>query len=136
MRTTKAFHLHVPHTGLQRDRFTEAMRERNMRIANRGQPELAHACVVCTPLKTKDGRLCEFDIIVSPLYLVLRLVQSGPNRSWDREVIMLSLVRGPGTGLDRDRTVAGPVQDRSSSVHSAVAIWRQFEETCSRTRKY
>ncbi|KAJ7739196.1 hypothetical protein B0H16DRAFT_1891141 [Mycena metata] len=36
--------LRVPHTGDQRDRFTQAMEERNARIQLRGQPEWGHYC--------------------------------------------------------------------------------------------
>ena len=44
----------LPHTGLQKDRFTAAMQDRNLRIARYGQPELRHACTDC------------FKVVVSP----------------------------------------------------------------------
>ncbi|KAJ7052460.1 hypothetical protein C8F01DRAFT_1090459 [Mycena amicta] len=39
--------LHVPHTGLQKDRFTEAMRPRNREVVKLGQDEVAHCCNHC-----------------------------------------------------------------------------------------
>jgi hypothetical protein len=40
--------LRVPHGGDQKDRFTDAIRERNARMAASGQPEWAHYCSKCT----------------------------------------------------------------------------------------
>jgi len=40
--------LEVPHTGLQKDRFKPAMRERNLRFVREGQPEVDHWCRKCT----------------------------------------------------------------------------------------
>jgi hypothetical protein len=40
--------LEVPHTGLQKDRFTTAMRQRNSRFVRDGQPEVDHWCRKCT----------------------------------------------------------------------------------------
>jgi hypothetical protein len=40
----------VPHTGDQADRFTEAIRERNMRLKCYGQPEIEHCCNKCMQL--------------------------------------------------------------------------------------
>lgn len=37
----------VPHTGLQHDRFVQAMQQRNMRIQLYSQPELLHCCRKC-----------------------------------------------------------------------------------------
>jgi hypothetical protein len=39
--------LRLPHTGKQKDRFTDAMDERNERIVLQGQPEIAHYCDKC-----------------------------------------------------------------------------------------
>ena len=38
----------VPDTGLQKDRFTEAMQARNLHFRLYGQPELSHRCDKCT----------------------------------------------------------------------------------------
>lgn len=41
-------HLEVPHEGKQKDRFTQAMAERNKRIIHEGQPNaVRHACDKC-----------------------------------------------------------------------------------------
>jgi hypothetical protein len=40
--------LEVPHTGLQKDRFTTTMRQRNLRFVRDGQPEVDHWCRKCT----------------------------------------------------------------------------------------
>jgi len=40
--------LEVPHSGLQKDRFTAAMEERNLRIICDGQDEIDHVCDTCT----------------------------------------------------------------------------------------
>jgi hypothetical protein len=47
-RKGRQLHLEVPHTGLQKDRFTAPMRERNLRIVREGQPEIDHWCRKCT----------------------------------------------------------------------------------------
>jgi hypothetical protein len=39
--------LQLPHTGDQRDRLTEAVRERNERFEREGQPEWDHYCEKC-----------------------------------------------------------------------------------------
>jgi hypothetical protein len=39
--------LEVPHTGAQKDRFTAALRSRNLRFRTYGQPELRHYCNRC-----------------------------------------------------------------------------------------
>jgi hypothetical protein len=39
--------LEVPHTGAQKDRFTEPLRARNLRFRVHGQPELCHYCNKC-----------------------------------------------------------------------------------------
>ena len=39
--------LEVPHTGAQKDRFTEPLRARNLRFRAHGQPELRHYCNKC-----------------------------------------------------------------------------------------
>jgi hypothetical protein len=39
--------LKVPHTGAQKDRFTEALKSRNIRFRVQGQPELRHYCKKC-----------------------------------------------------------------------------------------
>src|SRR5882762_7680593 len=44
----RQLHLEVPHTGLQKDRFKAAMRERNLRFVREGQPEIDHWCRKCT----------------------------------------------------------------------------------------
>jgi hypothetical protein len=51
--------LEVPHTGLQKDRFTTAMRQRNSRFVRDGQPEIDHWCRKCTRIYREydgDGR--------------------------------------------------------------------------------
>jgi len=40
--------LEVPHGGMQKDRFTTAMEERNLRIIHEGQDEIDHTCDTCT----------------------------------------------------------------------------------------
>ncbi|TCD66467.1 hypothetical protein EIP91_001347 [Steccherinum ochraceum] len=47
--------LKVPHGGLQRDRFTEAMKARNTRIKICGYPELLHYCNRCTRIMTDEN---------------------------------------------------------------------------------
>ena len=47
--------LTVPHTGLQKDRFTEAISARNIRFRLHGQPELRHFCHRCLRVYP-DGR--------------------------------------------------------------------------------
>ncbi|KAF8804503.1 hypothetical protein BYT27DRAFT_7106918 [Phlegmacium glaucopus] len=51
--------LYVPHTGLQKDRFTEAMAERNRDIVLNGQPDaVGHACDKCLRIyKTNEGEI-------------------------------------------------------------------------------
>jgi hypothetical protein len=39
--------LRVPHGGDQKDRFTAAIKERNARMEQSGQPEWAHYCTKC-----------------------------------------------------------------------------------------
>ena len=45
----------VPHTGDQADRFTEAVRERNVRLKCYGQPEIEHCCNKCMRLYNTSG---------------------------------------------------------------------------------
>ena len=54
-------HLYVPHTKLQKERFTEAMAERNREIILNGQPDaVGHACDKCMRIyETKDGEIRE-----------------------------------------------------------------------------
>jgi len=40
--------LEVPHSGLQKDRFTAVMEECNLHIILEGQDEIDHACDSCT----------------------------------------------------------------------------------------
>ena len=48
--------LHLPHGGDRRNRFTEAIRARNIRIKLFGQEELRHYCDKCTrKYKGADG---------------------------------------------------------------------------------
>ena len=44
----RSLQLEVPHTGLQKDRFTTAMRQRNSRFVQEGQAEIDHWCRKCT----------------------------------------------------------------------------------------
>jgi hypothetical protein len=46
--------LTVPHTGLDQDRYKEAIRQRNRRMRLNSQPELCHYCNKCTRFTT-DG---------------------------------------------------------------------------------
>lgn len=48
--------LQVPHSGLQSERYKEAMRERNDRIRLYGQPELRHRCQKCVREYANDGQ--------------------------------------------------------------------------------
>ena len=50
LRDCEASHrqLEVPHSGLQKNRFTSAMEERNLRIIHDGQDEIDHICDSCT----------------------------------------------------------------------------------------
>ncbi|KAJ6463105.1 hypothetical protein DFH09DRAFT_1492323 [Mycena vulgaris] len=51
--------LHVPHTGEQKDRFTEAMRARNREVIEQGQDEIGHCCNKCMRVwKRPDGTEC------------------------------------------------------------------------------
>jgi hypothetical protein len=54
--------LQVPHTGLQKDRFNQAMAERNKDIIYNGQPDIVcHACDKCfRTYKTADDKIREF----------------------------------------------------------------------------
>ena len=45
----------VPHTGDQANRFTEAVRERNMCLKCYGQPEIDHCCNKCMRLYNASG---------------------------------------------------------------------------------
>jgi hypothetical protein len=47
--------LQLPHTGKQKDRFTEEMVKRNERIICEGQPEIAHYCDKCMRTYRTDG---------------------------------------------------------------------------------
>jgi hypothetical protein len=55
----------VPHTGLQKNRFKDAIRARNLRFRLYSQPELRHHCNKCLRVYSgEDGRgrifLCHF----------------------------------------------------------------------------
>ncbi|KAF7342835.1 hypothetical protein MSAN_01999500 [Mycena sanguinolenta] len=57
--------LQVPHTGDQKDRFTEAMRARNREVITDGQDEIAHCCDKCMRAWTdSDGATRDVQIIV------------------------------------------------------------------------
>lgn len=57
----------VPHTGAQRDRFTDAMRARNREVIEQGQDEVGHCCDKCMrTLARPDGTECSSNI--SPYY--------------------------------------------------------------------
>lgn len=48
----------VPHHGLQKDRFTALMKERNNEVINEGQDEIAHYCDKCLRVyEDDDGNL-------------------------------------------------------------------------------
>ncbi|KAF8972915.1 hypothetical protein BDZ97DRAFT_1912520 [Flammula alnicola] len=53
--------LHVPHTGLQKDRFREAMAERNKDFVLNGQPDaIGHACDKCfRKYETENGEILD-----------------------------------------------------------------------------
>lgn len=56
--------LHVPHTGEQKNRFTDAMRARNREIIQEGQDEIAHCCDKCLQVwKQADGTECKSSIV-------------------------------------------------------------------------
>jgi len=50
--------LQLPHTGMQKDRFTTEMANRNERIIHEGQPEIAHYCDKCMRIYRGDGGEC------------------------------------------------------------------------------
>ncbi|KAJ6464032.1 hypothetical protein C8R45DRAFT_840554 [Mycena sanguinolenta] len=57
--------LQVPHTGAQRDRFTEAMRTRNCEVIVHGQDEIGHCCDKCMRTLTRpDGTKYDVQVIV------------------------------------------------------------------------
>ncbi|KAF7316637.1 hypothetical protein HMN09_00396300 [Mycena chlorophos] len=57
--------LDVPHTGDKRDRFVEAMRERNREVVECGQDEIKHTCDKCTRVwKEEDGTERDVQVIV------------------------------------------------------------------------
>ena len=59
-RETRGRLLDLPHDGHQKDRFTAAMEESNLRIIQEGQSELSHRCKKCTRIyewHDKDGTL-------------------------------------------------------------------------------
>ncbi|KAK0443244.1 hypothetical protein EV421DRAFT_1903743 [Armillaria borealis] len=54
--------LSVPHRGLQRDRLTAALEERNNRMVGTGQEHWAHRCKICMHLfRGEDGKLYSVD---------------------------------------------------------------------------
>ncbi|PBL01432.1 hypothetical protein ARMGADRAFT_1043343 [Armillaria gallica] len=54
--------LSVPHRGLQRDRLTAALEERNIRMVGTGQEHWAHRCKICMHLfRGEDGKLYSVD---------------------------------------------------------------------------
>lgn len=65
--------LQVPHTGLQKDRFKEAMAERNKDFVLNGQPDaVCHACDKCfRRYETEDGEIRKFDEIKIYTFIVL-----------------------------------------------------------------
>ncbi|KAF8155005.1 hypothetical protein K438DRAFT_1987232 [Mycena galopus ATCC 62051] len=57
--------LEVPHTGAQKDRFTEAMRARNREVISGGQDEIVHCCNKCMRVwMAPDGTQRETQLIV------------------------------------------------------------------------
>jgi hypothetical protein len=49
----------VPDDGAQKDRFTDAMKSRNLRMQQAGQEEYAHACSKCVRVwEGADGQPC------------------------------------------------------------------------------
>jgi hypothetical protein len=49
----------VPHTGDQKDRFTELMQKRNDEIITEGQDEISHYCDKCMRVwEDENGNLC------------------------------------------------------------------------------
>jgi hypothetical protein len=58
--------LQLPHTGKQKDRFTEKMAERNERIIREGQPEIAHYCDKCMrTYRTDSGTIFKVEATVT-----------------------------------------------------------------------
>lgn len=58
--------LTVPHTGLQKDRFTTQMASRNERIIVEGQPEISHWCEKCMRVfHCEDGRILKVEAVVT-----------------------------------------------------------------------
>ncbi|KAF8168554.1 hypothetical protein B0H34DRAFT_779819 [Crassisporium funariophilum] len=58
--------LEVPHTGLQKDRFTEKMAARNKHVILHGQDEVPHYCNKCMRvIKQEDGSLAKCQVVVS-----------------------------------------------------------------------
>ena len=49
--------LQLPHTGKQKDRFTEEMTKRNKCIIHESQPEISHYCNKCMQTCRADGRV-------------------------------------------------------------------------------
>jgi hypothetical protein len=71
--------LEVPHTGLQKNRFTTAMEERNLRIIQNGQDEIDHTCQTCTRTFEEisiDGTKT-IRIISSLISMLIRLLTTG-----------------------------------------------------------
>ena len=65
---TQCTTLHLPHGGDRRNRFTEAIRARNIHIKLFGQEELRHYCDKCTR-KYKDadgnGESCCYNLLLT-----------------------------------------------------------------------
>lgn len=59
---SQSIRLVVPHDNLQKDRFKEAMKQRNIRIRLYGQPELTHYCSKCTRFYFNDEGLRTFNL--------------------------------------------------------------------------
>ncbi|TFK45431.1 hypothetical protein OE88DRAFT_1721508 [Heliocybe sulcata] len=58
--------LRVPHTGDQKDRYLDAVRERNLRFCRSGQPEWAHYCEKCMAFsKDEDGTTYKLHVLVT-----------------------------------------------------------------------
>ncbi|KAJ7089594.1 hypothetical protein C8R44DRAFT_892286 [Mycena epipterygia] len=57
--------LQVPHIGEQKDRFTAAMRARNLEVIEQGQDEIGHCCDKCQRVWTRpDGSEYDVQVVV------------------------------------------------------------------------
>lgn len=65
--------LTVPHLGLQADRFTSALVQRNMAMAGTGQPHWAHGCDGCEKVaQDPETGPCKYHISCT-IYLVTNI---------------------------------------------------------------